>query len=140
MGNFQYISQRKEQQHVGFRLSGMGLSVGGGGPAPHAFSQDDNVSGGRRLPGGYRPFLAHPARQHHRPAYVVGRGECELGSEVTELETDSVILAPKGITHECRNTSDTDTLKLFCVYIPPIKPTPLLETLIDRTKSFLEER
>jgi mannose-6-phosphate isomerase-like protein (cupin superfamily) len=51
-----------------------------------------------------------------------------------------VILAPKGITHECRNTSDTDTLKLFCVYIPPIKPTPLLETLIDRTKSFLEER
>ena len=69
--------------------------------------------------------------------YVVGRGESQVGGEVRKLETDSVIFAPKGVEHECRNTSETETLKLFCIYIPPLKPSPLLEKLIDKTKSCL---
>jgi len=70
--------------------------------------------------------------------YVIGRGESRVGDEVTKLETDSVIFAPKGVAHECRNTSETETLKLFCVYIPPLKPSPLLEKLIDETKGYLK--
>ena len=69
--------------------------------------------------------------------YVIGRGVCKVGEEESGLETDSVIFAPKGIEHECRNASDTETLKLFCVYIPPIKPSPLLENLINKTKQYL---
>ncbi|MFC2052664.1 cupin domain-containing protein [Chloroflexota bacterium] len=69
--------------------------------------------------------------------YVVGRGESLVGEEITKLETDSVIFAPKGIEHECRNTSETETLKLFCVYIPPLEPSPLLEKLTDKTKKHL---
>jgi mannose-6-phosphate isomerase-like protein (cupin superfamily) len=69
--------------------------------------------------------------------YVTGRGICTVEEEESELETDSVIFAPKNVEHECRNASDTETLKLFCVYIPPIKPSPLLENLIDKTQQYL---
>ena len=69
--------------------------------------------------------------------YVIGRGESLIGKEVTELETDSVIFAPRGLEHECRNTTKTETLKLFCVYIPPLKPSPLLEELINKTKEYV---
>jgi quercetin dioxygenase-like cupin family protein len=68
---------------------------------------------------------------------VTGRGESWVGEEHRNLETDSVIFAPKGVEHECRNTSDTETLKLFCVYIPALKPTPLVEKSIGKTKMFL---
>ncbi len=70
--------------------------------------------------------------------YVIGRGESQVGSEVTKLETDSVIFAPRGVEHECRNTSETETLKLFCVFIPPLEPSPLLEQLIDKTREYLK--
>lgn len=72
--------------------------------------------------------------------YVIGRGEGQVADEVTKLETDSVIFAPKGVPHECRNTSETETLKIFCVYIPPLKPSPLLETLINKTKEYLKSK
>ncbi len=66
--------------------------------------------------------------------YVVGRGDGMVGGKKSKLETDSVIFAPKGIEHECRNTSDTDTLKLFCVYIPALQPSPLVKEPIEKTK------
>ena len=70
--------------------------------------------------------------------YCVGRGECIIDDEKIKLETDSVIVAPKGIEHECRNTSETETLKLFCVYIPPMKLNELLTELAKKTKKYLE--
>lgn len=70
--------------------------------------------------------------------YVVGRGEGQVGDEVAKLETDSVIYAPRGVTHECRNTTKTETLKLFCVFIPAIKPSALLEKLTETTKEYLK--
>lgn len=69
--------------------------------------------------------------------YVIGRGESLVGKEVTNLETDSVIFAPRGLEHECRNTSETETMKLFCVYIPPLKLSLLLERLINKTKEYV---
>ncbi|MBL7126350.1 MAG: cupin domain-containing protein [Dehalococcoidales bacterium] len=69
--------------------------------------------------------------------YVIGRGESKVGDEVTKLEADSVIFAPKGVAHECRNTSETETLKIFCVYIPPLELSELLAKLADKTKEYL---
>ena len=69
-----------------------------------------------------------------------GRGEGQVGEKVTKLETDSVIFAPGGVEHECRNTSETETLKLFCVFIPPLEPSPLLEKLIDKTRKYLKDK
>ena len=69
--------------------------------------------------------------------YFVGRGECLMDGKAVKLETDSVIIAPKGVEHECRNTSDTETLKIFCVYVPPLKLNELLTGLAQRTKEYL---
>lgn len=72
--------------------------------------------------------------------YVTGRGASIVGSQEYHLETDSVIFAPRGIEHECLNTSETETLKLFCVYIPPLKVSPLLEQLIEKTKRYITKK
>ena len=73
--------------------------------------------------------------------YIVGgRGEGHVADEVTKIAADSVILAPRGVEHECRNTSETETLKLFCVFIPPLAPSPLLEKLIDKTRGYLKSK
>ena len=69
--------------------------------------------------------------------YCVGRGECEIDGEKVKIETDSVIVAPMGTEHECRNTSETETLKLFCIYIPPLKLNELLTELAKKTKEYL---
>ena len=85
-------------------------------------------------PGSTTGMHTHPGDEI---MYVVGRGEGQVGDEVSELQTDSVIYAPKGIKHECRNTSETETLKLFCVFIPPLEPTPMMEELIEKTKKMV---
>jgi mannose-6-phosphate isomerase-like protein (cupin superfamily) len=72
--------------------------------------------------------------------YVIGRGESRVGDEVSKLETDSVIFAPKGVEHYCQNTSATETLKLFCVYIPSLKPSPLIDELHDKTREYLKDK
>ena len=71
--------------------------------------------------------------------YFVGRGEGTVGGEKVRLETDSVLVVPRGVEHECRNTSGTETLKIFCVYIPPLKLSPMLTELAERTKKHLKK-
>lgn len=70
--------------------------------------------------------------------YCIGRGECIVNGEKVKLETDSVIVAPMGVEHECRNASETETLKLFCVFTPPIKLNELLTGLAKKTKAYLK--
>lgn len=70
--------------------------------------------------------------------YCVGRGECVIAGGKVKLETDSVIVAPRGVEHECRNTSETETLKLFCVYLPPLELSELLLGLAQKTKEYLK--
>jgi len=70
--------------------------------------------------------------------FFTGRGEGTIGAEKFKLETDSVLVVPKGIEHECRNTS-SDTLKISCVYIPPLKLSPLLTELAAKTKNHLKK-
>jgi len=87
-------------------------------------------------PGSATGVYTHP--DSDEIMYCIGRGECIIGEEKIKLETDSVIVAPKGIEHECRNTSETETLKLCCVYILPLKFNELLTELAKKTKKYLE--
>jgi len=72
--------------------------------------------------------------------YCIGRGECVVSGEKIKIETDSVIIAPMGVEHECRNTSETETLKLFCVFIPPLKLNESLAELAKKAKAHLGGR
>jgi mannose-6-phosphate isomerase-like protein (cupin superfamily) len=71
--------------------------------------------------------------------YFIGRGEATVGGEKAEIENDVVLLAPKGVEHESRNTSDTDTLKIFCVFLPPLKPNELLASLAEKTRKVTQK-
>ena len=88
-------------------------------------------------PGSTNGLHTHP--KSDEIIYCVGRGEVIIDGEKVEVETDSVIIAPMGVEHECRNTSKTETLKLFCVNIPPIELSELLVELAKETKKYLEE-
>ncbi len=81
----------------------------------------------------------HTHQKSDEIMYCVGRGEIDIDGETMPLETDSVIVAPTGMPHELRNTSETETFKLFCVYIPPIELNELLTGLAARTVEFLKE-
>jgi mannose-6-phosphate isomerase-like protein (cupin superfamily) len=72
--------------------------------------------------------------------YCVGRGEVDIDGETVPLQTDSVVVAPAGMPHELRNTSQTETLKLFCIYIPPIELNELLTGLAAKTVAFLKNK
>jgi len=72
--------------------------------------------------------------------FVNGRGEGSVAGQKTKLEVDSVIIAPKGIEHECRNTSETESLKLYCVFIPPMKLSPTLQSIVQPTKEYLSKK
>ena len=89
-------------------------------------------------PGGTTNLHTHP--DSDEIIYVMGRAEGTVAGEKNRLETDSVIVAPKGIEHECRNTSETDMLKLFCVFLPPIKLNPIQAELAQRTKEYLKKK
>ena len=86
-------------------------------------------------PGSSSGMHTHPASDEIM--YCVGRGECTIDGEKIKIETDSVIVAPRGVEHECRNTSETETLKLFCIYLPPLKFSELLVELAKKTREYL---
>ena len=67
-------------------------------------------------------------------------GEGSVAGQKTRLEVDSAIIAPKGVEHECRNTSETESLKLYCVFIPPMKLSPTLQGIVQMTKEYLAKQ
>ncbi len=69
--------------------------------------------------------------------HFCGRGEAVVDGRVIPVEEDSVLVVKKGIEHEARNVSPTETLKLFCVFIPPMKLSPALTELAEETKRSL---
>lgn len=87
-------------------------------------------------PGGTTGMHTHP--NSDEIMHFVGRGEATIGGDKVQIETDTVILAPMGIEHECCNTSETETLKVFCVFIPALKPSGVLPELIDKTNKYLK--
>jgi len=57
---------------------------------------------------------------------VTGRGESHCGGERSEVQSDVLFYAPSKVEHEVRNTGD-ETMKLFCVFNPPMKPRGFFE-------------
>lgn len=57
---------------------------------------------------------------------VTGRGEGYCGEEKVDIQSDVLFYAPSKVEHEVRNTGD-ETLKLFCIFSPPMKPQGFFE-------------
>jgi len=87
-------------------------------------------------PGGTTGSHNHP--NSDEIIYFIGRGEGTIDGKRVQIETDSVMIAPKGVEHECWNTSETETLKLFCVFIPSLEPSVVLKELIAKTNKYLK--
>lgn len=66
-----------------------------------------------------------------------GRGIATVGDENQEISVDMVLIAPKGIPHEVKNTGD-ETLKLVCFYVPALKPGGNYKEAIDKAKEYFE--
>lgn len=72
--------------------------------------------------------------------YVVsGRGVGTISEETREVKVDTVLVAPKGVLHEVRNTGD-ETLKLVCVYVPALKPSGNIKEATDAAKQYFGAR
>jgi len=65
---------------------------------------------------------------------VTGRGESTVAGEKSEVEPDVLLQVPAKVEHEIRSLSD-ETLKLFCVFSPPLKPQGFFERAIELAKS-----
>lgn len=89
-------------------------------------------------PGSTTGLHSHP--DNDEIIYFIGQGEGTIAEEKVKIETDSVMVAPKGIEHECRNTSETETLKCFCVCIPPIELESTLSKIVDDTRKYLDSQ
>lgn len=70
--------------------------------------------------------------------YVVnGRGIAIVGDEKREIKTDIVLIAPRGVPHEVKNTGD-ETLKIVCFYVPALKPEGNYKEAINKAKQYFE--
>jgi quercetin dioxygenase-like cupin family protein len=67
-------------------------------------------------------------------------GRAILNGEVFEVPSKGLIRAKAGVKHECVNTSEDETLGLFCVFIPPLKPYGKYPLLIEETKKYLASK
>jgi mannose-6-phosphate isomerase-like protein (cupin superfamily) len=72
--------------------------------------------------------------------YFMGQGVATLGETTVAIEKDLVILAQQGVPHSAVNTSDSESLKIFCVYLPAIAPTALLAEAIEKSRMELSKR
>jgi mannose-6-phosphate isomerase-like protein (cupin superfamily) len=48
-----------------------------------------------------------------------GNGVVTIDGEETEVKADDVAIVPAGSEHNVKNTSDTETLKVYTIYAPP---------------------
>ena len=62
-----------------------------------------------------------------------GRGVYVEGDKEHPVEPDVVLYAPAKVAHEVRNTGD-ETIKLLCVYVPPVKPSEVIMKAIEAAK------
>ena len=68
--------------------------------------------------------------------YVIsGRGEAICGDEKKEISADSIIWAPQNVKHFIKNNGD-ETLKLLCIFIPPLKPSGVFIEAIEKARTY----
>jgi mannose-6-phosphate isomerase-like protein (cupin superfamily) len=87
---------------------------------------------------------SHDHKEADEIMFVIGRGKARMDGREFDLQDGSVIFSPRGSEHEVWNTSNSELLKLFCVFIPPISPLDLpsksmLHELQEMTCTYLED-
>ncbi len=68
---------------------------------------------------------------------ATGEGESAMEGKTEKIRPNSIIFAPKSVQHEIRSTSD-ETLKLVCLYIPPLKPSGYFLEAVSAAKRALK--
>ena len=66
-------------------------------------------------------------------------GKAILDGVEYDVPAGGLVHAISGVKHECVNTHPTDTLTLFCVFVPAFKPYGAYPELIEKTKAYLEK-
>jgi len=70
--------------------------------------------------------------------HFCGRGRGAIRGEAEDAEAGAVLLVPAGTEHECRNTSEAESLRLFCVFLPALDAKQgVLADLAELTRRFL---
>lgn len=70
--------------------------------------------------------------------YFLNDGKVILNDQKHIVPKNSIVVAKKGVWHECVNTSNTEELMLYCLFIPTFKPYGIYSKLIKLTKEFLK--
>jgi quercetin dioxygenase-like cupin family protein len=84
--------------------------------------------------------LGHVHGECEEIIYFSGPARVQLGEEVYDLAGESLVTAPRGVWHECVNTSDSRELTLLCFFVPPFEPFDVFIPLTEDTKRHLASR
>lgn len=63
-----------------------------------------------------------------------GRGVAYVNGEKHEFLPDTMIVAPKGVSHKIVNTGD-ETLRVLCVFSPPVTGASLRERALEAVEN-----
>ena len=64
-------------------------------------------------------------------------GKVLLDGLAADVPPQGIVHAKAGVNHECVNASESDTLHLVCVFVPPLKPYGKYGGLIEQTNAYL---
>ena len=64
-------------------------------------------------------------------------GSARLDEEEYPVPPKGLVHARAGIRHECINTSETEVLTLYCVFVPRLEPYGSYPELIRMTREYL---
>ena len=63
---------------------------------------------------------------------ITGRGEGEEEGKTFTIEPGTIIYAPAGVKHDCRNYSD-QTMQMLCVYVPAL-PDEAVDRIVKNSE------
>jgi len=63
---------------------------------------------------------------------ITGRGEGKENGKTFKIEPGTIIYAPAGVEHDCRNFSD-ETMQMLCVYVPAL-PDESVDRIVKNSK------
>ena len=88
-------------------------------------------------PGAISEGHTHPDFDEY--IFFESAGRAVVDGKEFDIPTKAVLHAKAGLKHECINISDTDDLRLFCVFTPPLKPYGKYDSLIKKTNEYLTD-
>ncbi len=65
-------------------------------------------------------------------------GKAVMDGVEYDVPQNGFVYAPRGVKHECVNTSKTQNLQLLCIFTPAFVPYGKYPELIDKTKEYLK--